>query len=67
MGNSNSDSRKPYRRAAYVVPPQESSEESSSSESEGGDTLPKITRWYRRERDNSSEEENIPLAELAED
>ena len=58
-------SRKPYRRAAYVVPPQESSEESSSSESEGGDTLPKIARWYRRERDNSSEEENIPLAELA--
>ena len=59
------DSRKPYRRAAYVVPPQESSEESSSSESEGGDPLPKISRWYRRERDNSSEEENIPLAELA--
>ena len=59
------DSRKPYRRAAYVVPPQESSEESSSSESEGGDPLPKIARWYRRERDNSSEEENIPLAELA--
>ena len=48
------DSRKPYRRAAYVVPPQESSEESSSSESEGGDPLPKIARWYRRERDNSS-------------
>ena len=61
-----SDSRKPYRRAAYVVPPQENSEESSSSESEGGDPLPKIARWYRRERDNSSEEENIPLAELAE-
>ena len=60
------DSRKPYRRAAYVVPPQESSEEITSSESEGGYPLPKITRWYRRERDNSSEEENIPLAELAE-
>ena len=59
------DSKKPYRRAAYVVPPQESSEESSSSESEGGDPLPKIARWYRRERDDSSEEENIPLAELA--
>ena len=59
------DSRKPYRRAACVVPPQESSEESSSSESEGGDPLPKIARWYRRERDNSSEEENIPLAEIA--
>ena len=58
-------SRKPYRRAAYVVPPRESSEESSSSESEGGDPLPKITRWYRRERDNSSEDEKIPLAELA--
>ena len=58
-------SRKPYRRAAYVVPPQESSEESSSSESEGGDPLLKIARWYRRERDNSSEEENTPLAELA--
>ena len=60
-----SDSRKPYRRAAYVVPPQESSKESSSSESEGGDPLPKIAQWYRRERDNSSEEESIPLAELA--
>ena len=48
-----------------MVPPQESSEESSSSESEGGDPLPKVARWYRRERDNSSEEENIPLAELA--
>ena len=59
------DSKTPYRRAAYVVPPQESSEESSSSESEGGDPLPKIARWYRRERDDSSEEENIPLAELA--
>ena len=59
------DSRKPYWRAAYVVPPQESSEESSSSESEDGDPLPKIAQWYRRERDNSSEEENIPLAELA--
>ena len=48
-----------------MVPPQESSEESSGSESEGGDPLPKIARWYWRERDNSSEEESIPLAELA--
>ena len=48
-----------------MVPPQESPGESSSSESEGGDPLHKIARRYRRERDNSSEEENMPLAELA--
>ena len=48
-----------------MVPPQESSEVGSSSESEGGDPLPKAAKRYRRERDGSSDEENIPLAELA--
>ena len=59
------DSSKPYRRAAYVVPPQESSEVGSGSESQGGDPLSKIAKGYGRERDRSSDEENIPLAELA--
>ena len=59
------DSSKPYRMAAYVVPPQESSEKGSSSESEGGNPLSTVTKRYRRERDGSSDEEDIPLAELA--
>ena len=54
-----SDSRKPYRRAAYVVPPQESSEESVAVNQRVGSPLPKIARRYRRERDNSSEENNL--------
>lgn len=35
-----------------------------SSESEGGDPLRKIIKRYRQERDNFSEVEDIPLAEL---
>lgn len=35
-----------------------------SSESEGGDSLRKIIKRYRQERDNFSEVEDIPLAEL---
>ena len=48
-----------------MVPPQGNSEDSSSSESEGGDPLSKIAKRYRRERDGSSDEEDIPLAELS--
>ena len=48
-----------------MVPPQESSEVGSSSESEGVDPLPKAAKRYRRKRDGSSDEEDIPLAELA--
>ena len=52
------------RKPAYVVPPD--TESDSDSNSEGEATLPKISKTYRREKDNgSSDEEHIPLAELS--
>ena len=55
---------KALRKPAYVVPP--NTESDSESNSEGEAPLPKIIKKYRRERDNSSsDEEHIPLAELS--
>ena len=53
------------RRPQYVVPPSKSEQsESEQSSSGNNEPLAKIARRYRRERDRSSEEEDIPLMVL---
>ncbi|XP_053391492.1 uncharacterized protein LOC128554262 [Mercenaria mercenaria] len=63
----------PRRRVNYVIPPDDSSS-SSNDESDVSDTeisnkirkvkIPKSTYRVRQERENSSSEDNIPLAQL---
>ena len=54
------------RKARYVVNPESSSSEGSSdSEPDNTPSSHKIASKYRRERDNSSDEDDIPLMELA--
>lgn len=58
----------PVRKAAYVVPPDSSSDESIDGNDEmvkQGGAMDKVVRRARRERENSSDEDEIPLAELA--
>ena len=52
------------RDTAYVVPP-EASESSSESDPEANVPLNKLAEKYRHERDNSDNEDDIPLMELA--
>ena len=54
------------RKARYVVNPESSSEESSSdSEPDNRPPLQKVADKYHREREGSSDEDDIPLMELA--
>ncbi|MES9884949.1 MAG: hypothetical protein ABW185_29245, partial [Sedimenticola sp.] len=57
---------RPLRKAAYVVPPEDSESEDEGEESDHEDSpLSKVAQKYVRERDNSDDEDNIPLMELA--
>jgi len=56
------------RRAAFVMPQHESGtddRDSSVDESDGETPLSKLPNRYRKERDNSSDESDIPLMELS--
>ena len=57
------EDKRPLRKAAYVVPPD--SETDSDKESDHEPALPKIVKRYRRAREDSSSEDNIPLDELS--
>ena len=55
------------RKAVCVVPPSSSSSDSEDGQSDGSDKdrpLDRQVRRFRQERSGSSEEEDIPLAEL---
>ena len=56
----NNDSARPMRRTNYVVPPVDE----ESSEEEVPEPLEREVRHKQRERENSEDEEDIPLAEL---
>ena len=55
---------RPLRKTAYVIPPEDSSDEESSDTDQEG-PYEKLTKKYQKERDDSDEEDNIPLMELA--
>ena len=55
---------RPLRKTAYVIPPEESSNEESSDTKQEG-PYEKLAKKYQKERDDSDEEDNIPLMELA--
>ena len=57
----------PRRRAAYVAPPPSDSDDSTSeaSDSESEDPHAKLIKLARKEREDSDNEEDIPLMELA--
>lgn len=56
------DDGRPMRRAAYVIPPDDSTSEEEDSENE---PLAKLAAKHRHVREDSDEEDNIPLMELA--
>ena len=60
---SKDENSKRLRDAAYVIPPNASSD--SDSDSEMSVPLAKLAKKYRRERDNSENESDIPKMELA--
>ncbi|CAC5412397.1 unnamed protein product [Mytilus coruscus] len=54
------------RKAAYVVPVESQSEDFSDDDSIDSDTpLNQIAKRYKKERENSDEEDDIPLMELS--
>ena len=53
------------RKARYVINPEESNDSSSDSEPDNRPPLHKIAGKYCREREGSSDEDDIPLMELA--
>ena len=55
---------RPLRKTAYVIPPEDSSDEESSDTDQEG-PYEKLAKKYQKERDDSDEEDNIPLMELA--
>ena len=56
--------RRPLRKTAYVIQTEYSSyEESSDTDQEG--PYEKLAKKYQKERDDSDEEDNIPLMECA--
>ncbi|CAC5422638.1 unnamed protein product [Mytilus coruscus] len=62
----NNNQGKALRKAAYVVPVESQSEDSSDDESIDSDTpLNQISKRYKKERENSDEEDDIPLMELS--
>ena len=54
---------RPIRKAKYDVPPSSSSSEDESDRS--NEPLAKISKKYQKQRDTSSDEDDIPLMELA--
>ena len=55
---------RPLHKTAYVIPPEDSSDgEFSDTDQEG--PYEKLAKKYQKERDDSDEEDNIPLMELA--
>ena len=54
---------RPMRMAAYVIPHDESMSEEDDSELE--EPMKKIVKRYRREREDSDEEDDIPLMDLS--
>ncbi|CAC5412417.1 unnamed protein product [Mytilus coruscus] len=62
----NNNQGKALRKAAYVVPVESQSEDSSDDESIDSDTpLNQIAKRYKKERENSDEEDDIQLMELS--
>lgn len=55
----------PIRRAAYVVPPPSDDSISESSDTEPNNPQEKLIKYARNEREDSGDEEDIPLMELA--
>ena len=55
---------RPLRKTAYVIPPEDSSDEESGDTDQEG-PYEKLAKKYQKERDDSDEEDNIPLMELA--
>ena len=55
---------RPLCKTAYVIPPEDSSDEESSDTDQEG-PYEKLAKKYQKERDDSDEEDNIPLMELA--
>ncbi|MEW8548330.1 MAG: DDE-type integrase/transposase/recombinase, partial [Candidatus Thiodiazotropha sp.] len=55
----------PIRKAAYVVPPPSDDSLSESSESEPENPQEKLIKYARNEREDSGDEDDIPLMELA--
>ena len=53
------------RKARYVINPKDSDESSSDSEPDNRPPLHKIADKYHCEREGSSDEDDIPLMELA--
>ena len=58
---------RPVRKAVYPVTPEnsDSGTENSDSENEGNEPLAKVIKMNRKARRNSSDEDDIPLHELA--
>ncbi|VDI66449.1 Hypothetical predicted protein [Mytilus galloprovincialis] len=62
----NNNQGRALRKAAYVVPIESQSEDSSDDESIDSDTpLNQIAKRYKKERENSDYEDDIPLMELS--
>ncbi|CAC5415498.1 unnamed protein product [Mytilus coruscus] len=62
----NNNQGKTLRKAAYVVPVESQSEDSSQDDSIDSDTpLSQIAKRYKKEKENSDEEDDIPLMELS--
>ena len=56
---------RPKRRVKYVAPLSDSSDEGDNELSDIEKPLSKLAKKYKRERETSSDEDNIPLMELA--
>lgn len=60
-----SGSEKRIRKAAYAVPPSDSSSDSSNESSEEEKSRDTVIRQYRKEKNESEDEDDIPLMELS--
>lgn len=60
-----SGSEKRIRKAAYAVPPSDSSSDSSNESSEEEKSRDTVIRQYRKEQNESEDEDDIPLMELS--
>ena len=59
------NSGKPSKKATYVVPPEDSDTDSNSDNMGSKNVLAKLAKKYRKENENSDEEDDIPLKELS--
>ena len=55
---------RPLRKTVYAIPPEDSSDEESIDTDQEG-PYEKYAKKYQKERDDSDEEDNIPLMELS--